>query len=161
MEPQLVIYAGTFDPPTLGHLDLIERARIHFRHLVVAVAQETGKQTLFSAEERVTLLRRLTSAMDNVEVDVFPGLLVDYARQRKIPLVLRGMRPGADFDYEFQMALTNRQLAPEIDTMFFMTSADYMFISSSLVKQIAALGGDISNMVPPLIAKALRAKMAE
>lgn len=152
------IYAGTFDPPTLGHLNLIERGANLFDNLVVAVARETTKDAAFTPAERVELLRRLTEHLPNVTVEEFSGLLVEYARKRQIPVILRGMRPGADFEYEFQMALTNRQLAPELDTLFLMTSAEHMYVSSTLVKQIVSLGGKAESMVPKIVEEALEKK---
>lgn len=151
------IYPGSFDPVTMGHLDVIERASKVFDHLVVAVMHNASKKPVFSVEERMAFLRRTTGHLPNIEIDGFSGLLADYAGQRGACAIVKGLRAVSDFDYEFSMALGNRKLNPEVDTVFFMTSAQYMFLSSSMIKDIAIHGGSITDFVPP----ALEAEIAE
>jgi pantetheine-phosphate adenylyltransferase len=151
------IYAGSFDPLTNGHADLVRRSLSFVDKLVVGVLNNTSKAPLFTAEERQTLIRECI-ADSRVEVKIFRGLLVDVAREVGATLVIRGLRVVADFDYEMQMALTNRHLAPGLETIFMVPSLDTTYISSSLVKQVAQFHGDITGLVPPAIAKALRAK---
>lgn len=153
------VYAGTFDPMTLGHLDVVERAARIFPELVVAVAGVTGKNTLFSQDERVVLVRESVKALPNVVVKPFDGLLVEYARKQEVGVLIRGLRAFSDFEYEFQMALTNRRLAPDIETLFLMPKQDYSFLSSTNVKQVASLGGNVDEFVPSAVAKALAAKL--
>ena len=150
------IYAGTFDPMTLGHLDVVERAAKIFPDLVVAVAGATGKNELFSQDERIRLAREVTRDLPNVTVTSFDGLLVEYARSQEASVLIRGLRAFSDFEYEFQMALTNRRLAPDIETLFLMPKQDYSFLSSTNVKQVAALGGDVSEFVPAAVNEALK-----
>jgi len=150
------IYAGSFDPVTYGHLDLIERAAALFPRLIVAVARNLEKESLFSLEERVDFLRGSVEKFPNVEVETFDGLLVDYATEKKARIVIRGLRAVSDFEYEFQMALTNRKLAPEIETIFLMPCESYSYISSRMIKEIAFLGGDVSAFVPAGVVKAFR-----
>ncbi|MDK2857788.1 MAG: pantetheine-phosphate adenylyltransferase [Verrucomicrobiota bacterium] len=153
------IYAGTFDPMTLGHLDVVERAARIFPELIVAVAGATGKKTLFSQEERVDLVRKSTRSLSSsVTVAPFEGLLVEYARSRKVTILVRGLRAFSDFEYEFQMALTNRQLAPDIETLFLMPKQDYSVLSSTNVKEIASMEGNVNEFVPPVVAEALENK---
>ena len=144
-----VIYPGSFDPLTNGHLSLIHRALSMFDRLIVAVAHNPKKQPLFSVEERMELIREAIDNDPRVEVDSFEGLLVNYARSRKVKLILRGLRAVSDFEYEFQMANMNRTLDSEIETVFVMTGEDYFYVSSQIVREVAALGGDVSNLVPP------------
>ena len=144
-----VIYPGSFDPLTNGHLSLIHRALSMFDRLVVAIAHNPKKQPLFSVEERVALIREAVDNDPRVEIDAFEGLLVNYARRRKVKLILRGLRAVSDFEYEFQMANMNRTLDREIETVFVMTGEDYFYISSQIVREVASLGGDVSNLVPP------------
>ncbi|MBC8207072.1 MAG: pantetheine-phosphate adenylyltransferase [Kiritimatiellales bacterium] len=150
------IYAGTFDPMTLGHLDVVERAARIFPELVVAVTAVTGKTPLFSQEERMELVKASVKQLSNVTVTSFGGLLVEYARSQEAHVLIRGLRAFSDFEYEFQMALTNRRLAPDIETLFLMPKQDYSFLSSTNVKQVAALGGDISEFVPAVVNDALK-----
>lgn len=150
-----VLFPGTFDPATLGHLDLIERATGLFGRITVGVAENSGKQALFPAEERLALLREVTAGLGEVRVVRVEGLVVEAARALGANAVLRGLRSGSDFDYEAQMARTNRVLAAEIDTVFLASSPAVGHISSTLVRQIAALGGDVSRLVPPAVARAL------
>ena len=155
------VYAGTFDPMTLGHLDVAARAAHVFEHLTLAVAEDPRKTLLFSVEERLELARTSVAGLDNVEVVPFGGLLVNWARNRGIHTLIRGLRAFSDFEYEFQMALTNRKLAPDIETMFLMPNEDFSYVSSSMVREIAALGGDVDKFVPPTVAAALKRKLAQ
>ena len=154
------VYAGTFDPVTFGHLDVATRAAHVFEHLTLAVAEDPRKTLLFSVEERLELARTSVAALDNVEVVPFGGLLVNWARNRGIHTLIRGLRAFSDFEYEFQMALTNRKLAPDIETMFLMPNEDFSYVSSSMVREIAALGGDVGKFVPAAVAAALKRKLA-
>ncbi|MBI9020800.1 MAG: pantetheine-phosphate adenylyltransferase [Verrucomicrobia bacterium] len=152
------IYAGTFDPMTLGHLDVVERAAKIFPELIVAVTAVTGKTPLFTQEARVELVKEAIQGLSNVTVTLFDGLLVEYARSQGASVLIRGLRAFSDFEYEFQMALTNRRLAPDIETLFLMPKQDYSFLSSTNVKQVASLGGNVSEFVPPAVAEALSLK---
>ncbi|MEQ8230798.1 MAG: pantetheine-phosphate adenylyltransferase [Gammaproteobacteria bacterium] len=151
----IAIYPGTFDPITLGHTDIVSRAAPLFDRLIVAVAGSTSKKTVFSADERVALAAEILAQYENVSVKRFDGLMVDFARQEKAKVVLRGLRAVTDFEYEFQLAGMNRKLMPECDTVFLPTSEKYTYISSSLVREIATLGGDISDFVHPRIKQVL------
>lgn len=142
---------GSFDPVTLGHIDIIKRAAAIFDHVIVVVMNNAAKRAMFTQEERVDFLRQATAGITNVEVDCYDGLLAEYARQRGANVIVKGLRALSDFEYEFQMALTNRKLNPNAETVFLTTSAQYMYLSSSLVKQIAQLGGDIRDLVPSCI----------
>ena len=155
------VYAGTFDPMTLGHLDVATRAAHVFERLTLAVAEDPRKTLLFSVEERLELARTSVAGLANVEVVPFGGLLVNWARNRGIHTLIRGLRAFSDFEYEFQMALTNRKLAPDIETMFLMPNEDFSYVSSSMVREIAALGGDVDKFVPPAVAAALKRKLAQ
>jgi len=152
---KIAIYPGSFDPVTNGHVDVIDRAAKLFNKVIVAVIRNPEKRAQFSLTERVGMLKESLAHHKNVMVDSFDGLLVDYARKKKATTIIRGLRAVSDFDYEFQMALTNRKMAPKIETLFFMTDYKYSYLSSSFVKQIAKLGGDISSLVP----KAVREKL--
>ncbi|MBC7327459.1 pantetheine-phosphate adenylyltransferase [bacterium] len=152
------IYPGTFDPPTNGHLDLIERSSRLFDYVIVAIGEQSTKKPLFSIQERLDMLRELCAPFPNVEVDHFSGLLVHYAREKGVTIIIRGLRAVSDFEYEMQMALMNRKLAPDIETVFLMTSAKWSFLSSSLVKEVALLGGCVKQLVPPLVEKYLKEK---
>jgi len=152
------IYAGTFDPITLGHVDVVERAARIFPELIIGVAALTGKDTLFSKEERVDLVKAAVADLPNVRVESFEGLLVDYARSQGVGVIIRGLRAVSDFEYEFQMALTNRRLAPDLETIFLMPKQDYSFLNSTNIKQVASLGGDVTEFVPPTVAEALAQK---
>ncbi len=154
------VYAGTFDPMTFGHLDVAARAAHVFEHLTLAVAEDPRKTLLFSVEERLELARTSVAGLANVEVVPFGGLLVNWARNRGIHTLIRGLRAFSDFEYEFQMALTNRKLAPDIETMFLMPNEDFSYVSSSMVREIAALGGDVDKFVPAAVAAALKRKLA-
>ena len=154
------IYPGSFDPVTNGHLDLIRRARRFFGEVTVAVAhQGTGKEPLFSVEERVALLKVSTRSMRGVVVEEFEGLVVDFARRKGATAMIRGVRMLSDFEYEFQMALTNRKLASDIETIFLMPSESSSYLSSRLIKEIATYGGDIRTFVPPHVVRAMREKL--
>jgi pantetheine-phosphate adenylyltransferase len=155
---QKAVYAGTFDPMTLGHLDVVERAAKIFPELVVAVAAVTGKDTQFTQQERVDLVRQSVKDFPNARVEPFEGLLVNYARSLGASVIIRGLRAFSDFEYEFQMALTNRRLAPDLETLFLMPKQDYSFISSTNIRQVASLGGDVSSFVPAVVEKALKEK---
>jgi pantetheine-phosphate adenylyltransferase len=159
--PRLAIYPGSFDPLTNGHLDIISRGLTVFDRLVVAVAENSRKRTLFTAEERVEMIRSVLSSEPRVEVDAFEGLTIDYAVRRGATAILRGLRAVADFEYELQMANMNRKLSADLETLFMMTSEKYFFISSQNVKEVARFGGRIDDLVPPLIAVELRQKMSE
>ena len=155
------VYAGTFDPITFGHLDVAARAAHVFDHLTLAVAEDPRKTLLFSTPERMELARNSVAELNNVEVVPFSGLLVNWARAQGIHTLIRGLRAFSDFEYEFQMALTNRKLAPDIETMFLMPSEDYSYVSSSMVREIAALGGDVEKFVPQPVAAALKRKLSK
>ena len=153
------IYPGTFDPVTFGHIDLIKRALEIFDHLVVAVAGSSLKKPLFSKEERIEMLKEATKGLKRVIVDDFNGLVTDYAREKGTNVILRGIRAFSDFEYEFQMALTNRKLMSDIETMFLMPSQQYSYFSSKLIKEAAGLGGDISSFVPDFVAEKLKKRL--
>lgn len=155
-----VIYPGSFDPLTNGHLDVVERAARLFDRVIVAVAQNDSKQPLFSLEERVSLVRQSTKSLPNVEVDAFNGLLVNYVIDRGGQAVIRGLRAVSDFEFEFQLALMNRKLNEKVETIFMMPKDTYTFLSSRIVKEIARLGGDVKAFVPEAVELALRAKLA-
>jgi pantetheine-phosphate adenylyltransferase len=151
-----VVYPGTFDPITNGHSDLVARAARLCDRVVLAVAKDTGKATTFDADERVALAREVCADLHNVEVIAFSGLLVDFARGMGVHVIMRGLRAVSDFEYEFQLAGMNRRMAPDIETLFLTPAEQYAYISSSLVKQIARLGGDVSAFVAPVVHAALR-----
>jgi len=153
---QLAIYAGSFDPPTYGHLDLVERASRLFPRVIVAVGVHPRKTPLLSAEERLALLREISAPYENVEVDTFEGLLIDYGLAKGARVIVRGLRAATDFEYELQIAHANADLRPEIDTVFLPTRTNYGFISASLVREIASHDGDISRYAPPCVVQALR-----
>ncbi|MBU1692411.1 MAG: pantetheine-phosphate adenylyltransferase [Verrucomicrobia bacterium] len=154
------IYAGTFDPITLGHLDVVERAARIFNRLIIAVTASTRKETLFTVEERRALVAEAVKPFSNVEVDTFDGLLVQYARAKGVCVLVRGLRAFSDFEVEFQMALTNRKMAPDIETLFLMPKEDYSYVSSSTVREIAQYGGDMRDFVTEPVQRALKAKLA-
>ena len=158
---RVAVYAGSFDPPTNGHVDIIRRAAGLFDLLVVAVANNPRKSGVFSVEERVELLREVIGNDVRIEVDVIEGLLVDYARKRGAVAVIRGLRAVADFDFEFQMACMNHHLAPSVETVFIMTAQEYFYVSSSLVKEVASFGGDVAPFVPAPVLARLHARFAE
>ncbi len=160
MKKSIAIYPGSFDPPTNGHLDLIERGSKIFDELVVAILRNPEKESLFSLAERRKMLEALTAGFNNVRVDTFEGLLVEYATRQGAQAVLRGIRAISDYEYELQMALMNRKLAPELETVFMMPAEAYSYLSSRLVKEIARLGGDIAPLVPEMVGRKLREKIA-
>jgi pantetheine-phosphate adenylyltransferase len=148
---KIVLYPGTFDPITNGHLDLIERATRLFDKVIVAVANSSGKNPLFDIEQRISLVEKAVADLDNVSVCGFKGLLVDLAKEKNATVLLRGLRAVSDFEYEFQLANMNRQLAPDVESLFLTPSQKYSFISSTLVREVASLGGDVSRFVPPVV----------
>jgi pantetheine-phosphate adenylyltransferase len=153
------IYPGTFDPLTLGHLDLIERASHIFDRVIVAVVVSSRKSTCFSSEDRVAMVKASVKRFENVRVRAFDGLLVDYARSLGVHVLLRGIRAFSDFEYEFQMALTNRKMAPEIETVFLMPKESFSYINSSTVREIMERGGDIRDFVPPEVKRFIEKKV--
>ncbi len=148
---RIAICPGSFDPVTFGHLDIIRRAAQLFDRVIVVVMTNSAKSPAFTKEERMDFLRRAVSGLSNVEVDSYGGLLAEYARQQKANVIVKGLRAMSDFEYEFQMALTNRKLYPEAETVFLTTTAEHMYLSSSLVKQVATFGGNITGFVPACI----------
>ena len=157
---RLAVFPGSFDPLTNGHVDIILRSAHLFERVIVAVLVNADKQPLFSADERVAIIRDVFREYANVEVDAFDGLLVQYAKQRRASAIVRGLRAVSDFEYEFKLAHMNEHLAPEIEVVCLMTSSGHSFISSSLIREVAALGGDIDGLVPATVRDALRAKLA-
>jgi pantetheine-phosphate adenylyltransferase len=155
---KIAIYPGTFDPVTNGHIDILERALTLFDKVIITVARNTAKNPLFSEEERITLLRQVTKRYKNVEVASFDGLLVEYVQRRNAVAVVRGLRAMTDFEYELQMALMNRKLDEKMETVFLMPNEKYTYLSSNFVREIARLGGDVSNFVHPVVLKALQQK---
>ena len=152
------LYPGSFDPVTVGHVDIVSRASNLFEKVVVSVYDTPSKNLLFSTDEREQLMRDACRHLPNVEVTRFTGLVVRYAMDIRAGVIVRGLRSGSDFEYEFDMAFMNRRLEPEVDLLCFMTSQDYMFVSASLLKEVAKLGGDITEMVPPNVAQAVYSK---
>jgi len=155
------LFPGTFDPPTNGHVDLIHRGSRLFGHLTVAILNNPEKNPLFSVEERVEMLHEVTSSLENVSIATFDGLMVEFARQQGASAVLRGIRAISDYEYEFQMALMNRRLAPEIETVFLQPAGRYSFISSRMLKEVFSFGGDVTGLVPPNVLKRLRARFGD
>ena len=156
---QKAIYPGTFDPVTYGHIDLIKRAQEIFSEVIVAVAHNPQKKPLFSIKERVQMLKKATAGMPGVTVVDFAGLVVDYARKQKAKVLIRGLRMISDFEYEFQMALTNRKLNPGVETIFLMPQESYSYLSAKLLKEAAGLGADLSCFMPNFVDKALKKKI--
>ena len=152
------VYPGSFDPVSLGHVDVVERAAALFGKVVVAVYAVPSKKLLFNSDERVRLFEKAVEHLPNVEVTKFEGLVVRFAKQTGAEAIVRGLRSGSDFEYEFDMAFMNRRLEPNLDMVFFMTSQEHMFVSSSLLKEVAQLGGDVNSMVPPHVAEAVYTK---
>lgn len=155
------VYPGSFDPATYGHLDVIRRASVSFDRVVVGVLHNSAKSPLFSVEERVNMLKEVTVSLPNVEVQSFEGLLIDFVRQNGAAIIVRGLRAITDFEYELQLAQTNRVIAPEVDTIFLTTNLKYSYLSSSIVKEIAEYDGDISEFLHPAIAARVREKLRE
>ena len=158
---KIAIYPGSFDPITLGHMDIIRRAAQCFDQVYVCVLVNCDKKPMFSADERVDMIRRSVADLPNVEAELYSGLLADYARTRKATVLVKGLRAVSDFEYEFQMSLTNKKLNPELETVFLTTSAENMYLSSSIVKQIAMFGGDISDFVPACILKDIQDRLCK
>jgi len=153
------IYPGSFDPITYGHIELIKRALGIFEDVIVAVANNVEKKPIFSVKERLEMIKDAVKDLDNVTVESFDGLVVDFARKKKVSVIIRGLRMISDFEYEFQMALTNRRLASDVETIFLMPSEQYSFLSSRLLKEAAHLGADLSSFVPAEVEKALKKKL--
>jgi len=156
---KVAVYPGSFDPVTNGHLDVITRAASLFDKVIVAVLHNSSKSPLFSVEERVNILTKVTTDIPNVEVRSFSGLSINFTKECNAKIIIRGLRAITDFDYELQMAQTNRVLAPDIDTMFMTTCLEYAYLSSSTVKEVAFLGGDISQFVPPYVVEKIQEKL--
>jgi pantetheine-phosphate adenylyltransferase len=156
--PRIAIYPGSFDPLTNGHVDIIERGARIFDSIVVAILANVEKRPLFSESERVSIIRDVFKGRPNVQVETFDGLLVDYAQRKQASVLVRGLRAVSDFEYEFQMALMNRHLAPAIETVFMMPAEQYTYISSRLIKEVFMLNGKIDGLVPPIVEERLRAK---
>jgi pantetheine-phosphate adenylyltransferase len=156
-----VVYPGTFDPITFGHIDLVDRASRIFDHVIVAIATNANKKPFFTIEERIDLAKQVLTKHKNVEVLGFKTLLMDFMREQQANIILRGLRAVSDFDYEFQLAGMNRQLDPTVESMFLMPAESYTYISSSFVREIAQLKGDVSKFVPDIVAKALKLKCNE
>lgn len=155
---RVAIYPGSFDPFTKGHVDILEKTTGLFDKIIVAAVHNVSKNALFSLEERVQLIRESTRHLQNIEVESFSGLLADYVRGKQACAIIRGLRTVADFEYEMHMAMINKKLLPETNTIFVMADSQYVFISSSIVKEVAMLGGDVSSLVPEPVLKALASK---
>ncbi len=153
------VYPGSFDPITNGHLDIIKRSAKTFDKLIVAVLNNPNKTPMFDLEERVDLIRQSISDLNNVEIDCFSGLLIDYMQNKNVNVIIKGLRTISDFEYEFQMALMNRKLNKEIETLFMMTNSDYSYLSSSLVKEAFRFGGNIENLVPDIVIQKMKEKL--
>lgn len=154
------IYPGSFDPITNGHLDILDRALALFPEVTIVVAGTGQKNPLFSPEERLELIREVTADRKGVKVDRWPGLIMDYARAHKVSAVIRGLRAASDFEYEFMMASMNKQINPDVETLFMMTAKDLFFVSATMVKELFRYGGDISSYVPPAVVRKLQEKAA-
>lgn len=159
MKNTIAIYPGTFDPITYGHIDVVERATKLFSRVIVLVARNSSKTPLFDGEERIAMIREIFRKNKSVSVDGFDGLLVTYARRKKATAIIRGLRAVSDFEYEFQMALTNRKLSPVIDTVFLVPHEKYTYLNSTIVREVARLGGDVSMFVPPNVHRRLKKKL--
>jgi pantetheine-phosphate adenylyltransferase len=159
MTKKIAVYPGSFDPITFGHLDIINRALKIFDEVIIAVARNERKSPMFTIEERLTLIQSVLKDNERVKVDTFDGLLVDYVRSRKAQAIVRGLRAISDFEYELQMAQINRGISRDVETVFLMTSVFYSFLSSSIVKEVHSLNGPVDGLVPPLVKKALDAKL--
>jgi pantetheine-phosphate adenylyltransferase len=159
MSQQIAVYPGTFDPITYGHIDVVQRAAEIFSRVIVLVAYNSAKTPLFTSDERISMIREVFRETRNVEVDGFENLLVDYARQKGASVIVRGLRAVSDFEFEFQMALTNRKLAPALDTVFLVPNVQFTYLNSTIVREVARLGGDVSGFVPPAVQEKLLAKV--
>lgn len=155
---KIAVYPGSFDPVTYGHLDIIKRAAKVMDKVIVAVLHNPNKKPLFTIEERMDLLKQVTGDMDNIEIDYFSGLLVDYVQSNNIDIIVKGLRAVSDFEYEFQMALMNRKLNSHVETIFMMTSSKYSYLSSSLVKEVFRFNGCINELVPDIVIEAMKKK---
>jgi len=155
---KIAVYPGSFDPVTNGHIDIVERGLKVFDKIIVAILHNSSKKFLFTIEERIKMIEESLSGFSNIEVDSFEGLLVDYAKKREANAILRGMRAVSDFEYEFQLALMNRKLNKDVQTVFLMTGLRWIFTSSSIIKEAARFGGDIEGMVPPVVNRKLKEK---
>lgn len=155
---KIAIYPGTFDPVTNGHLDILDRAVKLFDKVIISVARNSTKNTIFTEEERIALLKIVSKKYRKVQVDSFNGLLVDYARRKKATAIVRGLRVISDFEYEFQMALANRRLHEDVETVFLMPNEKYTYLSSSIVREVARLNGNVRDFVPPVVQRALKKK---
>ncbi|MGI6553390.1 MAG: pantetheine-phosphate adenylyltransferase [Clostridia bacterium] len=158
---RVAVYPGTFDPITNGHLDIVERAAGIFDRVIIAIANENYKKNLFTLEERRDLVIKVCKHIPNIQVEVFQGLLADFVQQKKAYIIIRGLRAVSDFEYEFQMSVMNKKLNKNIETVFLTAANEYTFLSSSIIKQVASLGGSVNGLVPPVIEQALKDKFAE
>jgi pantetheine-phosphate adenylyltransferase len=158
---KIAVYPGSFDPVTNGHVDILERTATLFDKIIVAVVHNVYKQALFTLEERVSLIKESTQHLDNIEVEAFSGLLVDYLKEKQASIIIRGLRSLTDFEYESQMSMINKKLLPDVNTVFIMADSDYICVSSSGVKEAALLGGDVSSMVPRNVILGLKQKREE
>ncbi|HCU23728.1 MAG TPA: pantetheine-phosphate adenylyltransferase [Deltaproteobacteria bacterium] len=158
MQSKIAIYPGSFDPPTYGHMNIVERGLGIFQKIIIAVARNTSKKSLLTPEERVELLKKIFQGRRDVEIDQFEGLLVDYAKKKKTNVILRGLRTVADYEYELQMSFSNKSLSPNIETIFMMTESKFSHISSTIIKEIAYFRGSVKGMVHPLVEKTIRNK---
>jgi pantetheine-phosphate adenylyltransferase len=156
--PRIAVYPGSFDPVTNGHVDIIRRACRIFDRVIVAVSKAAHKQATFTVRERIQMLSEVAKGLPNIEVDSFNGLLVDYLKKRKANVLIRGLRVVSDMDYEFQLASMNRKLYPDVETVFLMPADRYTYLSSSIVKEVAHMGADITDLIPPQVQRRLRAK---
>jgi pantetheine-phosphate adenylyltransferase len=156
--PRIAIYPGSFDPLTSGHVDIIERGSKIFDSIIVAILVNAEKVPLFSESERIAIIKEVFKDLKNVQAETFNGLLVDYAQEKQATVLVRGLRAVSDFEYEFQMALMNRHLAPGLETVFMMPDEKYTFVSSRLIKEVFMLGGEVASLVPPVVEQRLRAK---
>ncbi len=161
MNKRIAVYPGSFDPITNGHLDIMTRGLNNFDELIVAVAQNSGKTSLFSIDERIEMIREALGHNKRLRVDSFNGLLVDYAASQKAQVILRGLRAVSDFEYEFQLAQMNHTVNPEVETLFMMTAVPYGYLSSSIVKEVASYQGNIDEFVPPVVKTALQRKFGK
>lgn len=161
MRSKVAIYPGSFDPPTFGHMNIVERGLGIFQKIIIAVAHNTSKRSLFSPEERVAILKKLFKGRRDVEIDTFEGLLVEYAKQKKTNTILRGLRTVADYEYELQMSFANKNLYPKLETIFMMTESRFSHISSTIIKEIAYFGGSVKGLVHPMVEQTIQTKLKE
>ncbi len=159
MRTDFAMFPGTFDPPTLGHIDIVQRCSLLYKKVYVVIADNINKKTLFTASERKSFMEEIFKSYDNVEVHIWPGLVVDFAREHNIGIMIRGVRSQVDFGYEFELAETNKQICPDIEVLFMPTNPNYFLIRSSTIKEMASFGADISSMVPQVVIDALKTKL--